>query len=880
VVDIPFLYMRQDPNDPYAAYMPRRKPFYRRAWFIILLILILAPTIAGYCYYLHLRNFYGARAAGFDFSQLSEMESASVIYDRNNNVLSRIFLENRDTVPDFPFQLTQAVVAAEDNRFYQHHGIDLYGMFRAALKNWRAGHIRQGASTVTQQLARNTFSLHERTYDRKMTEIFLALEIEKHFSKSQIMNLYLNRVYFGSGFYGAQAASRGYFGKDVADLNLSEAATLAGLLKNPNNLSPWGNRQACVDARNFVLSRMLDLKMITQEQYNEEVASNLAVKNRKPIHADSYAVDMISQQVDDIVGKDRAIADGYQIYTTIDPELQKNAEQALSQHLAEAERHAGYDHQTVSDYETVLRQWRADEAQKDPPAPEYLQGAVVVLDNSDGGILAIAGGRDFNQSQFNRALDSARPMGTAFIPFVYAAAFEKGMFPGTLVEDTLMDNRQVMIGGTVGILGEWGPERIDNSYEGPIPARTALVKSKNAATVRMGMQTGIENVITLAQNAGLSRVVGKDDHGHELLNLRRFPATYLGSSEMTLMDATLAYTIFPNGGSRPAQPYIIQKILDKDGNLIFESHPEQKYVVKDSTAYEVHSCLSDVLDWGTADKAYTLDGLKKFPLAGKTGTAYNFTDDWFIGYSSAITCGVWAGFDKPSSIYHGAFSSDVVLPIWVDIMNSSFQKYPPSDIPQPPNLHKYEICTASGQLATDQCYESATDKTTGQVTRRRTTYYELATEEQAPKQNCSVHSGGGVVTGAGPIGQSPLDTADTPSKYPRATIALDLSRVAPIPMQGPTVLGDVDPYQSIRPTMVMAATRVGDNALPPGATSDNTSTPLNANGPSASDQQTVSSGPVTTDGTVRVMRAEAAGALDSTQQDTSIHLDPPAPIKF
>jgi penicillin-binding protein 1A len=860
--------------------MPPRKPFYARAWFIILLILLLAPTIAGYCYFLRLKSIYGARAAGFDFSQLAEMETASTIYDRNGNALSRIFLENRDTVPDFPYLLTEAVVAAEDNRFYQHHGIDLYGMFRAALKNWRAGHIRQGASTITQQLARNTFALHERTYDRKMTEIFLALEIEKHFSKEQIMNLYLNRVYFGAGFYGAQAASRGYFGKDVADLNLGECATLAGLLKNPNNLSPWGNRQACIDGRNFVLSRMLDQKMIDQATYNNEIASNLAVKNRRPVHTDSYAVDMIRTQVDEIVGKDRAIADGYRIYSTIDPDLQKRAEQSLRDHLAAAERHPGYAHQTLSDYATLLRQHRADEDDKELSSPEYLQGAFVVLDNNDGGILAIAGGRDFSQSQFNRAVSSARPLGTAFTPFVFAAAFEKGFFPGTLVEDTLMDNRQVMIGGVEGILGEWGPERVDNRYEGPIPARTALVKSKNAATVRLGMQTGIDNVIALARNAGLARVSGKDEKGRELLNLRRFPATYLGSSEMTLMDVTLGYTIFPDGGSRPAQPYIIERIVDKDGNLIYEAHPERKYVIRDTTAYEVHSCLSDVLDWGTGDKAYTTYGLKKFPLAGKTGTAYNFTDDWFIGYSSAITCGVWAGFDKPGSIYRGAFSSDVVLPVWVDIMNSSIQRYPPSEIPQPHGLQKYEICTASGQLATDQCYEAVTDKVTGQVSRHRTTYYEFASEDQVPKLKCTVHSG--ATAGAVPIGQSPLDTPATPSQYPRATIAVDLSKVTPVPMLAPTVLGDDDPYQSVKPSMVMAATRVGDNAPPPGAVTDTTTTPVNANGPVAPAPLpgAAPSGPAGTDGTIRVMRAQVAGALDSTQGGSVIHLDPPAPIKF
>ncbi len=215
MVSIPSPEMRPDPYDPYAAYMPRRKPFYRRLWFILLVLLVLLPLVGGFGYYLKLKSVYGAKAAQFDFSQLKEMESASTIFDRNGNSLGRIFLENRDTVADFPYTLTQAVVGAEDNRFYQHHGIDLYGMFRAALKNWRAGHIKQGASTLTQQLARNTFALHERTYERKMTEIFLALEIEKRFSKQEIMTLYLNRVYFGSGFYGAQAAARGYFGKDV-----------------------------------------------------------------------------------------------------------------------------------------------------------------------------------------------------------------------------------------------------------------------------------------------------------------------------------------------------------------------------------------------------------------------------------------------------------------------------------------------------------------------------------------------------------------------------------------------------------------------------------------------------------------------------------------
>jgi penicillin-binding protein 1A len=372
--------------------------------------------------------------------------------------------------------------------------------------------------------------------------------------------------------------------------------------------------------------------------------------------------------------------------------------------------------------------------------------------------------------------------------------------------------------------------------------------------------------------------MGKDEKGRDILNLRRFPATYLGSSEMTLLDATLAYTTFPDAGSRPVEPFIIQRIVDKDGNLIFESHPQRKYVFRDTTAYEVHSCLSDVLDWGTGDKANTVDGLKKYPLSGKTGTAYNFTDDWFIGYSSAITCGVWAGFDKPSTIYRGAFSSDVVLPIWVDVMNASFHKYAAEEIAQPHGLQKYESCTASGQLATDQCYETVANKD-GTSARHRTTYFELATAEQVPKDKCTVHTAGGTVAKAVPIGQSPLDTSVTPSQYPRAKIAMDLSKVNPVPIMGATVVGDEDPYQSVRP--VMAATRVSDGAQPPGAAND--SVPSNANGPTAPAGFPGTSGneAPAMDGTVPVMRAQAAGVMETTtQSDSVIHLDPPDPIKF
>src|SRR5437763_13303498 len=298
------------------------------------------------------------------------------------------------------------------------------------------------------------------------------------------------------------------------------------------------------------------------------------------------------------------------------------------------------------------------------PAPEYLQGAVIGLDNATGDILALVGGRDFEHNQYDRALQAKRPAGTAMKPFVFAAAFENGMYPGSVVEDSPLDNRVVMIGGTTGILGEWGPESEENRYEGAITARQALVKSKNGATVRLGLDSGLDPMLRLCRDAGIHSA------------LRPYPATFLGSSEVTLAELALAYTIFPNGGSRPNNLHILERIEEKDGTVWHSQRDFGKQnVIKPEIAYEVHSCLVDALDNGTGKAARTNFGLKKMGAAGKTGTAYDFTDVLFAGYDSAITCAVWAGFDKPQRIFRGAFGRDITLPVWVDVMNASAEHY-------------------------------------------------------------------------------------------------------------------------------------------------------------------------------------------------------------
>jgi 1A family penicillin-binding protein len=756
-----------------------------RPWFYVPIGIIAVLAVIVTVYVSSLVTELKAEAKAFDLSQLEQMESASVILDRNGKIFGQIYVENRDTVPyeQLPQDLINAVIAVEDAKFYQHHGYDLLGIVRAALKNFTAGHVRQGASTITQQLARNSFSLKEKTYRRKLLEIFLAQRIEEQFGKQKIMELYLNRIYFGGGLYGAEAAARGYFGKSAREMSLAECATLAGLVKSPNRLSPWTDRDNSREVRDYALDRMRDLGLISRERCAAARAQQIVVSSRQNAQGQSYAVDYIRQQVIAAVGWDRAKNEGFRIRTTIDVDLQKVAEDSLRAHLEAVEQSPEYNHQTYAAYAASFRKAKANgaaAAEPDQPTPEYLQGAVIGLDNVAGDILVLVGGRDFEHNQYNRALQARRPAGTAMLPFVYAAAFEKGMYPGSVVEDSPLDNRAVMIGGTTGILGEWGPESAENRYEGAMTARQALVKSKNGATVRIGMDAGVDAVLHLCSAAGIRSP------------LRPFPATFLGSSEVTLAELALAYTIFPNGGWRPNAPHILERIEEKDGTLVWDGKQQsiRKLVTKPETAYEVHSCLADALQSGTGKAAYTQFGLRKFPTAGKTGTAYDFTDALFAGYDSNFTCAVWAGFDKPQKIYRGAFGRELALPMWVDIMNAAATSYPPREIKRPENLKEIEICSRSGLLATDKCYD-AIKTANGDTVQRRTTYTEIATPSQAPTELCNIHG----------EPRARLAREFPASDLPRAALAVDLSEVTPVVIRSATLLADKDPYNSLKPTL-------------------------------------------------------------------------------
>jgi len=835
----------------------RGKPFYKRKLLWIPLGVLCLGAFAAWVAFGVLSYHFEKRAEEFDLTKVGSMEAASVLFDRNGHEFGKIFIQNRQPVPydQIAPMLTKAVIAAEDNKFYEHDGVDYFGIMRAAVANYRRGKISQGASTVTQQLARNSFELHERTYQRKIVEMFLSWRIEKNFKKDRIMELYLNRVYFGSGFYGAEAAARGYFGRPAKDLDIGQCAMLAGLLKSPQSLSPWNNIEGATDVRNFVLKRMKEMGFITRDQLKEQANLKLyAVKRMNPFKT-SYAVDMIRQQAIKALGFDGAMNGGYRIETTLDSDMQRAAERATRDFLAQVESAPGYSHPTFAQYrdqtKTIEAAINRGNMAVKMPEPKYIQGAALALDNVTGGILAMVGGRDFKHSEYNRAFQGTRPIGTAFTPLVFAAAYESGIFPGEIVQDACIDNRYVMVGGETGILGEWGVEKADNEYEGPMTARDALVKGKNAATIRLGMRTGLDPLKKTAAAAGITTP------------LRDYTNSFLGSSEITLDEMTLAFTIFPNGGQRPGEAHLIRRILDADGSVIYEAPRSMMKAISPAAAFQVHAGLEEIMKRGAGAAAAA--ELGQFPVAGKSGTSYNFTDAYFFGYTSAVTCGVWVGFDKPTKIYRGAFGKDLALPIWTKIMNVAAKDFPPQPFTKPPELREVEICRTSGLLATPRCKLDFTDASGGISSSQPLAYVEYATEAQVPQIRCDIH-GGGVRNYTKKYGEA---------EWPRAAAAVDSSTIRPIAVIAPTLLGFNDVYQSIRPGME----KLEDGSIPVAK-----AIPVNAEKSDgkqeAPAQNAAAATPAAPAAEPEVRKAESLQPLDSPLDKPAIQLPPPPSMDF
>ncbi|GAA5147471.1 penicillin-binding protein 1A [Prosthecobacter algae] len=787
-------------------------PFYRRVWFSALMALFILAGVTALGIYAVVVAPLREKAEQYDLEEIRKLEAASIIYDRNGEELSRIYVLNRTPVPikEVPQHFIDALTAQEDSRFFQHDGVDYIGLTRAVIENVKAGRTTQGASTITQQLARQTFGLMEKSYKRKIMEAFVAQRIERKFTKSEILELYLNRIFFGKNFYGIQAAAQGYFGKDAKDLTIEECATIAGLIKSPNNIEPIRHPERAIKERNYVLERM-----VLEGSLERDDAERLKLKPMvtTPQSSDprlSYVFDEVRQEVVALVGEERASIGGFQIYTSIDKDLQKAAETAMKKRLAEVEIRPDYPHQTYTQFRGILGEWHGKKMKgtlgedEKRPMPEYLQGAAIVMDNSDGSILAMVGGRDFIDSQYNRATDGVRPVGTAFTPFVYAAAFSKpGYFPMTPLADEPLDNRRVMIGGLTGILGEWGMEVDDPKWSrNPISAREALVGSHNSATVRLGERVALEGGRIRQDFRDFTKRAGINTE------LREFPSTFLGATESKLDEMCLAYSCFPTLGKRPAKQHLIQRITDFRGSTVFQLDEKTLQPVRamdEIAAYQTHTCLSEALHRGTGAPSIEY-GLGDFPAGGKTGTHYESKDLWFLGYTSAVTCGVWVGFDKQKTIYPGAFSNKIVLPIWTDIINASAKARAPQEINPPETAERIEICRVSGLRATDFCYDKV--KGPDGVERSvRSTYSEYLRPGTSFNTTCPVHTGEGLPADLQAFHQAITQTADSALLAEAGKFA----NIEPVHLQEPIILGS-DPYNSEKP--ILRARPVNDDGTP------------------------------------------------------------------
>lgn len=625
-----------------------------------------------------------------DVQILPPPKQSTVFYDINKREYTRIFVENRLEVPlqSIPEHLRQAVVDVEDVRFFEHSGIDFRSIARALWVDVKGGGYIEGGSTITQQLARNVLLSQKKAITRKIQEVFLAMKIERNYTKEEILERYLNQIYFGHGTYGVEAASQLYFGKSVTRLELHQIALLAGLPKSPNGFSPYQNPDAAKERRAVVLSQMLKYGSINKEQ--AELFGNkpldvipLEGSRRKA----AYFVDYIVQKLKGTIDEESLYTGGYQIYTTIDPLAQEAADEAVASLTG---------------------------GEKDANGIMQPQIALVAIDPRTGYIKAMNGGRDFGNTQLNRAVAAYRQPGSAMKPFVYTAAIDsKHYTPSTILVDEPIE--YPMANGNI-----WSPRNYDRRFRGAITLRQALEQSVNTVAIKVVEDIGPSKIISFAKQMGLSSlmVTGK-------VNDLNLGALALGglTKGVTPLEMATAYAPLANQGLS-VEPIAVLEVRDGDGHVIFEERTRKKVVISEATAYLVTDMLRGVIMRGTGRSA-----LLDRPAAGKTGTTNDNTNAWFVGYTPDLLATVWIGNDaqnKPVQIDGAYIGSGRAARIWNQFMRKALSKTPPSDfIPPAGVVTGVEICTESGLLASPDCPEIT---------------YESYLSGTEPTEVCAMHS--------------------------------------------------------------------------------------------------------------------------------------------
>lgn len=601
-----------------------------------------------------------------DLPQIRELENfkpsaVTRIYSRDNVVIAELYAEHRDPVPleMMPDNLKTALLTMEDRSFYNHHGVDLRGIGRAIVADIKARKFVQGASTITQQLAKTLFLTPRKTIVRKLREALLAFQLERRYTKDEILQFYLNQVYFGSGAYGVESAAGKFFGKSVKDLTLAECALVAAMPRSPSRYSPLVNPDLAIKRRNIVLRQMMRTNKITKEECDKAVKEELSLNKsggnavRAPYFV-AYVKDYLEETLKDRLGPSMLYKGGLRIYTTLSHEFQEYAEQAVSGGMEK------------------LRKRMKQRGIKDDP-----QAALVCIDVPTGGILAMVGGVDFKKSSFNRAVSAKRQPGSAFKPLVYALAVEQG-FP----QNRMILDAPVVFKGGKG-RKDWRPENFSGSYKGEITLRKALALSKNIPAVRLIEMLGPSSAVKFAHSLGI-----KSDLSPNL-------SLSLGTSEVSLLELASSYAVFPNRGKR-IEPFGVTEIRDGNGRLLWRAKPAKSAAMSRSGAAIMANMLEAVVSEGTGKKARVI----KKQLAGKTGTTNSYKDALFVGFSPTLSTGVWVGRDNSKSLGRGETGARAALPVWIDFMSKALEKrkYEYFDIPD--DTVRLSMDPSTGLLAT------------------------------------------------------------------------------------------------------------------------------------------------------------------------------------
>ena len=674
---------------------------------------------AGFFVFLGMALFYFSRALPYDLTEVRKMPERTVVLDRTGKEIARLHGENRTIIPlsEIAPEFEDALLAREDSRFRRHFGIDPMGIARSIIQNVKRRSLAQGSSTITMQLARNTFNLQNPTLikakapsalvelDRKFLEIAVTFRIESKLSKDEILEAYVNRIFWGHSYRGIESASRNYFGKPAKELTLSESAMLAGIIRGPNAFTPHRNPEGAKRERNTTLDSMVREKFLSKEAAEKAKKEPLNIKTTAKIDV-GWSFHIIQNELKEILARKNIKQGGLIITTTLDRVLQNIAEVAIENQLASIEARPGYTHPT-----------RAAWKRNPVGDPNYLQAAAVMLDTKTGAVRTIIGGRNVTESTFNRAQSSGRSAGSLFKPFVYLSAYEKGMLPETWVSDTPMKAGEIP-----GAAAGW-PANSGGKYYENLRTGDGLILSHNASTVRVGHFAGMDNVIDTAKAAGL------------LKKHKKNPSLYLGNSPASPWQIATAYTTFPNQGNRVI-PYLIEKIEDSSGKVLYQSSPLKAIVSRPETAGLVNNLLREVTSSGTAKSLKSRYGYS-YPAAGKTGTTKGYQDAWYAGYTSSLTACIWVGLDTPKTIIDGGYGGSLALPIWANIFRKAASlrsidgsaRYPAGDLDPHLSYSRARLCRHSAKRVTPGC-EAA-----------QTAYQDLVPDALLPAQNdyCTIH---------------------------------------------------------------------------------------------------------------------------------------------